>query len=128
MRRMYFANDPPFGREITAFVEDGVLTGLTVETDGIRSQDYVMSQLVAKFGPPMKFEKVKVQNMMGATFVADRAVWALIDCVVKFDGDGSDGGEHDGKIDEGWISIETRKKYEERIERLKDDAAKRQSF
>lgn len=108
-RTLHFPTSPTLGADITAHVDDtGKVDFFTMETAGISDQDYVMGQLIAKFGKPTEFKRVPVQNRMGASYIVDRAVWDIPTCFVQFDADGSDGGAHEGKIDEGWISISTR--------------------
>jgi hypothetical protein len=80
-----------------------------------------MAQLTAKFGKPTKFEKVPVQNRMGASYIVDRAEWNSTQYFVQFDADGSDGGGHAGTIDKGWISITTQKRHQE-------ESARRQKY
>jgi hypothetical protein len=114
-RRLHFANPPALGAAINTYVENGVTQFFTMETDGISSQDYVMAQLTSKFGKPSKFEKVRVQNRMGASYEADRAEWSSSQFFVQFDADASDGGGHAGTLDKGWISITTQKRHQEEL-------------
>jgi hypothetical protein len=117
MRSLHFANPPALGHDITAFVHDGMMDIVTIETAGIDTQDSVMSQLIEKFGKPVRFEKVPVQNRMGANFVVDRAEWSSPRYWVRFDADASDGGSHEGTLDKGWIQIETQKVHAENIKK-----------
>lgn len=107
MRMLHFPIDPDLGFDIIAIVKDGTTAGITMETSGVSSQDYVLGQLTAKFGAPTRVSRVQVQNAMGARYMVVRAAWMLPHVHVKFDADGSDGGAHDGRIDAGWVSITT---------------------
>jgi hypothetical protein len=127
-RSLHFANEPALGHDITAFVHAGVMDIVTIETSGVDTQDYVMSQLTQKFGKPTHFEKVPVQNRMGAKFIVDRAEWNTSQLSARFDADGSDGGMHEGTIDKGWISIETQKYHAEGLKKREDFLKKRQQL
>jgi len=125
MRTLHFANPPALGHDITAFVDDGIVDIITIETASLDAQDSIMAQLKQKFGKPTHFAKVSAQNRMGAKFVADRAEWSTPQIFVRYDADASDGGMHEGTLDHGWIAIETQKKHIE-SEKAHDEYLKKQ--
>ncbi|MGN6817083.1 MAG: hypothetical protein ACTHJR_00250 [Sphingomonas sp.] len=127
-RELHFANPPVFGSEIDAYVENGVVQFFTMETSGVESQDFVLAQLTEKFGKPTKSDRVDVQNAFGTKFAVVRAEWDLPTCFVRFDADGSDGGEHAGHLDKGWVSITTHDQHLRDLEKDKQLLQSRQKL
>lgn len=128
LRTLHFPNPPVWASEVSAIVDSGVVAFVTIQTGGVSNQDDVMAELRSKFGEPTKFQKIEAQNRMGARYIVDRAVWDSPQYFVRFDADGSDGGTHDGNIDEGWVSIATQSAHQRENERHEKYLESRQPF
>jgi hypothetical protein len=111
-KRVWYKGDVPIAKSIWAKIHAGVLDALDLDTLGIKSQEYSISLLKEKFGEPARFEEVPYQNSYGAKFIVYEADWHTPDVHVHFD------AAHLGKLNEGWVQIQTPRAYDEMSKKL----------
>lgn len=87
------------GRRLIALENNGKLIGIEFSTRGAASQDYVFSELKAKFGKPTSLDFESMTNGFGAAFRTVFALWQRRDFSVTFSGTF-------GQIDEGRVLID----------------------
>ncbi len=63
--------------DLHAQLVNGSVQRMWCHTAGVRYQESDMQSLVAKFGRPTHFNRVPLQNAMGASFQTDMAAWSL---------------------------------------------------
>src|SRR5687767_4273408 len=73
------------GDGFLALILNGKLEGIGFNTLGVRNADSVLQTLKQKFGAPATVVSKKVRNVMGASFDAFHATWALSDLYITFD-------------------------------------------
>lgn len=68
---------------LSARLIDGNLEGISFATGGVKSSQYVISELTRKFGPATTDARTLVRN--GFALQTGQAAWILPDVVVHFD-------------------------------------------
>lgn len=111
-RRLLHFPKLTWGHNITAYIENGILNSVSVQTLGVKTQDSDLKQLKDKFGAPTEFRVIREKNLYGASFSVYHARWNKPDVFVQFDADGSSDASN-GKIDSGWVSITTSDHHKE---------------
>jgi|SRR5665213_1179800 len=99
-----FFHSPPMVSDQVLLVTtiSGRVEAISFATDGVRVQDEIFRQLVAKFGSPTASRVDAAQNAFGAHFQIRRARWVFDGFTVSFDGS-------DGKINGGAVAIKSAK-------------------
>lgn len=87
-------------KDARLIVVGGYVSGVTVSTSGLDSQENLLAALTAKFGAPTLTDTQEMRNRMGATFTRIIARWKLPGLDVGFLGMG-------GSIDHGIITVYT---------------------
>jgi hypothetical protein len=85
---------PPGVVTSSALVVNGKIEGVSFITNGLESQDSILSALTGKLGTPTQLKETPMQNRMGATFTSQEAEWAFKGGKGAFNG-------MVGKIDQG---------------------------
>jgi hypothetical protein len=111
-----------FGVEATLI--DGKVEGIKFGTFGIRNDSLVLEALTTKYGKPTDLITSKVQNGFGASFDVSTASWLLPGPVdpkltVVFRSSCSD------KLDEGCVTIDTKKGHAWRKQKLDEKSKDR---
>ena len=65
---------PPGVVTSSALVVNGKIEGVSFITNGLESQDSILSALTGKLGTPTQLKETRMQNRMGATFTSQEAV------------------------------------------------------
>jgi hypothetical protein len=91
---------PPVGFHMRVSVQNGVVTGASFETLGVKDQEDVLNRLKAKFGKPSLLERRILQNAFGVRVNSYYAEWEKLEVYVQFDG-------VTDRIDRGWVMVET---------------------
>jgi len=71
---------------IIVTVRNATVQKILVYTDGIRSQELVLAELLLKFGKPRHIDTEKASNMMGTSFQVKTATWKVGSDDVLFTG------------------------------------------
>lgn len=94
-----FEQQPQLATYVSAEILDGKVQGVIFSTDGVSTQDLVLSSLEEKFGKPESLTTREKQNGFGAKFDVVNASWKLQnDVSVTFEGAAS-------RLDAGVVSI-----------------------
>jgi len=102
------AETPAYVRgALVAFVVDGIVESMWIETWGIQAQGGALSALTKKYGQPTRARQER-QNTLRSRFAVEFAEWDFADFSVKFDGT-------TGSIDWGRIEVSTHR-YRKRVE------------
>lgn len=90
----------------------GVLQVLVLTTEGLKNQQTILEDLVAKFGPPGAQQEQSLQTGIGAQFKVIRAAWDRGDGMqIEFSG-------ANDRIDEGLLIFGTKVGIQERTRRI----------
>jgi hypothetical protein len=102
------AQTPPYVRgALVAFVVDGIVESMWIETWGVQAQGGALSALTKKYGQPARARQER-QNTLRSRFAVQFAEWDFADFSVKFDGS-------TGSIDWGRIEVSMHR-YRKRVE------------
>jgi hypothetical protein len=113
-KRIWFLGQPPpVGFLMRTSVHDGIVTGVSFETLGVRDQADVLSRLKEKYGRPTVFEHRLLKNAFGVRVTSYYAEWATHIVYVQFDG-------ATDTIDRGWVQIETAAAHGEQLKARKE--------
>lgn len=85
---------------IRVFMVNGKVAGFQFFTDGIRTQDIVISQLTEKYGKPILLERDEVKSLNGGSFQSVTAAWETNGLKVSFLGTV-------GMLTKGRVTIDT---------------------
>lgn len=99
---------------VTGTLIDGILEGLNFGTLGYSSKDQTLATLVEKYGKPTRITDRKLQNRYGAKFDTYIAEWDNPDLYVEFTPTFYD------SLKEGFLSIETPKGRQHRLDQIKN--------
>lgn len=91
---------PPIGFHMRVSVHNGVVTGASLETLGVKDQEDVLDRLKAKYGRPSLLEHRTLQNAFGVRVNSYYAEWEEREVYVQFDG-------VTDRFDRGWVMVET---------------------
>ncbi len=102
------AETPAYVRgTLIAFVVDGIVESMWIETWGIQAQGGALSALTKKYGPPARAREER-RNTLRSRFAVQFAEWDFADFFVKFEGT-------TGSIDWGRIEVSMHR-YRKRAE------------
>ncbi|MGA7673744.1 MAG: hypothetical protein WCA78_01705 [Rhizomicrobium sp.] len=104
---IFIANDkrPNYFKSVEVVILDGKISEIDVVTNGIKSQDAVLADLINKFGEPASQTTRIAQNRFGATFEIASASWKLEKAGAIFFSGATE------NIDAGYVNVITDKAW-----------------
>lgn len=109
------------GIKMSGRIIDGKLEGIGFNTKGVEDANMVLAQLKEKFGDADSIRPRVVRNRLGASFDVFDAEWRKQDVDILFKGVSR-------SLDSGLVSIETKKRKDERAKLLKELSKDRRSL